>query len=141
ALALCQKLLVEGVPQPKRIILLSPWLDLTLSNPDIRSIDRNDPFLGVAGLRRAAIAYAGGHDLNDYMLSPINGPLDGLGLITIFIGTNDVFVADARRLKVLAGQQGISIDYREYGEMVHVWMLLSFRESRQAQEEIKLLLV
>lgn len=141
ALALCQKLKVENVPQPQRIILLSPWLDLTLQNPEISLIDPLDPFLGVPGLRKAALAYAGGRDLNGYMLSPINGPLDGLGAISIFIGSNDILVADTRRLKMLANQKGIPIDYREYKDMVHVWMLLYFRESRQAQEEIKQLLI
>jgi len=140
ALALCQKFKIENVHQPQRIILLSPWLDLTLSNPEIKFIDQSDPFLGIPGLRRAALAYAGGYDLHNYMLSPINGALDGLGQISIFIGSNDIMVADTRKLKMLAEQQGISIDYRECKDMVHVWMLLYFRESRQAQEEIKQLL-
>jgi epsilon-lactone hydrolase len=141
ALALCQKLKVKSVAQPKRIVLLSPWLDLTLNNPEIDFIDPHDPFLGISGLRRAAIAYAGGHDLHGYMLSPINGPLDGLGAISVFIGSNDILVADTRKLQMLAKQKGVSIDYREYKDMVHVWMLLYFRESRQAQEEIKQLLI
>ena len=141
ALALCQKLRLENAPQPQRIILLSPWLDLTLTNPEIKLIDPHDPFLGISGLRKAALAYAGGSDLKDYMLSPINGPLDGLGPISIFIGSNDVLVADTRRLQMLAKDQGVSIDYREYKDMVHVWMLLYFRESRHAQEEIKQLLI
>jgi len=141
ALALCQKLKVGNVAQPKRIVLLSPWLDLTLSNPEINRIDSHDPFLGISGLRRAALAYAGGYDLHGYMLSPINGPLDGLGAISIFIGSNDILVADTRRLQMLAKQNGVLIDYREYKDMVHVWMLLYFRESRQAQEEIKQLLI
>lgn len=140
ALALCQKLKREQVPQPKRIILLSPWLDLTLSNPDIDAIDHLDPFLGIQGLRKAALAYSGGYDLSHYLLSPINGPLAGLGPISIFIGSNDIFVADARKLRMLAAQQGVSILYREYPDMVHVWMLLNFPESRQAQQEIEMLL-
>lgn len=140
ALALCQKIKVGNVAQPKRIVLLSPWLDLTLKNPEIDLIDQHDPFLGVPGLRKAALAYARGCDLDNYMLSPINGPLDGLGAISIFVGSNDILVADARRLEMLAKQKGVSIDYREYKDMVHVWMLLYFRESRQAQEEIKQLL-
>ena len=136
-----QKMTVKNVAQPRRIILLSPWLDLTLNNPDINTIDSHDPFLGVPGLRKAALAYAGGHDLRGYMLSPINGPLDGLGEISIFVGSNDILVADTRRLQVLAKQKGVSVDYHEYRDMVHVWMLLYFRESRQAQEEIKQLLI
>lgn len=141
ALALCQRLKEENLPQPRRIILLSPWLDLTLTNPEIGSIDSHDPFLGISGLRKAAVAYSGGYDLNNYRLSPINGSLDGLAPISIFIGSNDILVADARKLRMMAKQRGIEIDYHEYSGMVHVWMLLYFPESRHAQEKIKQLIV
>lgn len=141
SLSLCQRLKDENLPQPRRIILLSPWLDLTLSNPDVRSIDSRDPFLGISGLRKAARAYAGGYDLNDYRLSPINGSLEGLAPISIFIGSNDILVADARKLRMIAKQRGIEIDYHEYSGMVHVWMLLYFPESRHAQKKIEQLIV
>jgi acetyl esterase/lipase len=136
ALALAQKMLEEDVPQPGKIILLSPWLDITLKNPEITSIDRMDPFLGVHGLRKAASAYAGNTDPGNFMLSPVNGPLEHLGKISIFIGSKDIFVADTRKLNRLMEAKGITLNYREYKDMVHVWMLLNFRESKQAREEI-----
>ena len=141
ALALCQKLKFDNIPQPGRIILLSPWLDITLKNPEIKILDAEDPFLGVQGLRQAGLAYAGNSDPNYFMLSPINGPLTELGQITIFIGTKDLLVADTRRLLALAHEQEVSIDYREYEDMVHVWMLLYFRESKKAQKEIEELIL
>lgn len=45
ALALAQKIRDENDPQPGQIILLSPWLDITLTNPNINDIDGIDPFL------------------------------------------------------------------------------------------------
>ena len=141
SLGLCQRLKFENLPQPRRIILLSPWLDLTLTNPVIHSIDSHDPFLGISGLRKAALAYSGGYDLNDYRLSPINGSLYEIASVSIFIGSNDILVADARKLTMMAKNRGIEIDYHEYSGMVHVWMLLYFPESRHAQEKIKQLIV
>lgn len=141
ALACAQKMKCDNIEQPDKIILLSPWLDLTLKNPQIRTIDPFDPFLGVPGLRKAGLAYAGGADLENFMLSPINGPLDELGEISIFVGSKDILVADARRLNVLATERGISINYREYKDMLHVWMLLNFPESKLAQAEIMKLIV
>src|SRR4051812_7463006 len=35
ALGVAQTLAQEGLPQPRQLVLLSPWLDLTISNPDI----------------------------------------------------------------------------------------------------------
>lgn len=136
ALALAQKIKLETLPAPRKIILLSPWLDITLSNPAIKDLDRLDPFLSVEGLRKAGLAYAKGAATNHFMLSPINGPLRGIGEISIFIGSRDLLVADTRELKKRAAAQGIVVNYREYEDMVHVWMFLGFPEATAAQQEI-----
>ena len=136
ALALAQKIKLEELPSPGQLILLSPWLDITLTNPAITEIDRLDPFLSVKGLRRAGAAYAGRSDPNDFMTSPITGDLDEIGEISIFVGTRDILVADARKLYYRAKERGIFVNYREYPDMVHVWMFLSFPEARLAQQEI-----
>ena len=136
ALALTQRLKVENLPLPCHTILLSPWLDVTLSNPEIPMIDRIDPFTGIEGLRLAGKVYAGDSDPTHYLLSPINGPLKGLGKISIFAGTKDILVADSRKLKSLAESQGATIDYYEYKDMIHAWMLLYLPESKKAKNEI-----
>ena len=136
ALGLAQKMSAEHQSLPAKIILLSPWLDITLSNPDVQKIDATDPFLSARALRKAGLAFAGDAEPRQPMLSPINGSLQGLGEITVFIGSRDLLVADARRLQRLAKEQKVTINYREYPDMVHVWMFLYFRESRQAKREI-----
>jgi acetyl esterase/lipase len=136
ALALAQRMKSGNTTQPEKIILLSPWLDITLSNPEIKKISPVDPFLSVVGLRKAGQCYAGNSDLENFMLSPINGPLEQLGPISIFVGSKDIFVADTRKLVKFARKRGISINYREYPDMVHVWMLLNFQESKAARHEI-----
>jgi monoterpene epsilon-lactone hydrolase len=136
ALALAQRLRIDDLPQPKQIILLSPWLDITLSNPEIERLDPIDPFMGIEGLRMAGKAYAGNADPGHYLLSPINGRLEGLGKISIFVGTREILVADARKLKTLLALKSIDINYREYKGMIHAWMLLHFPESKKAKDEI-----
>jgi epsilon-lactone hydrolase len=135
-LALAQRLKHENIEQPDKIILLSPWLDVTLTNPEIKEISPLDPFLSVIGLRKAGLCYAGNSDPENFMVSPIYGSLEHLGSISIFIGSKDILVADARKIVRQAHQKGISINYREYPDMVHVWMLLNFYESKVARREI-----
>ena len=136
ALALAQKMKNENINQPGQIILLSPWLDITLTNPDIKDIDPNDPFLGKESLQQAGKLYAGSTNPDHYLLSPINGPLDGLGKISVFAGTNEILVADTRKLKSLAKSKGIHLNYYEYANMVHAWMFLNFPESKRAKQQI-----
>jgi acetyl esterase/lipase len=136
ALALAQKIRNEKIAQPAQVILLSPWLDITLTNPDIKDIDPNDPFLGKESLQQAGKLYAGSTDPNYYLLSPINGPLDGLGKVSVFAGTNEILVADTRKLISLAKSKGVRLTYYEYENMVHAWMFLNFPESKRARQQI-----
>lgn len=78
------------------LTLLSPWLDMTLSIPAIKEIDRFDPLLNVEGFRKAGVVYARRADPTSFMLSPVNGDLEELGKISIFIGSRDILAADAR---------------------------------------------
>jgi len=136
ALGLAQKIVIEKLKPPLKIILLSPWLDISLTNPAIEDINRFDPFLSVKGLRRAGLSYKDNDSENNAFLSPIYGPLKQLGEISIFIGTLDVLVADTRKLKSRADKEGVLINYNEYDKMVHVWMFLNFPEAKHAQKEI-----
>lgn len=136
-LALAKKLRdEEQVKQPKNIILLSPWLDVTMMNPDIAEVEKKDPMLGVPGLIAAGKMYAGDANPNNYLISPINGSLKGLGPITLFVGTHDVFIADCRKLERQATEEGVKICCCERKSMMHVWMLFSFPESKVATKQI-----
>lgn len=136
ALALSQVLREEGLSQPWKLILLCPWLDISLSNPDIAAIDPLDPFLSVPALRRAGKAYTGNGDARNFLVSPIYGGLKGLAEIVLFIGSRDVLAADARTLKRLAEEEGVQLHFHEYQDMVHMWMFMNFPEARAAQQQI-----
>ncbi|MFA9398083.1 MAG: alpha/beta hydrolase fold domain-containing protein [Clostridiaceae bacterium] len=136
ALALAQKMKKENNNTANQIILLSPWLDISLKNKDISSIDSKDPILSISGLKRAGKAYSGSSSPDNYLLSPINGEIEGLGKISIFIGTNDILEADARKFKTIAQERNISINYFEYKDMFHVWPFFNLPESKKALGQI-----
>ena len=136
SLALAQRLREDGLDQPGRVILLSPWLDATLSNPEIAEFDKIDPFLGVEGLQYGGAAYARDVDPKNYLVSPVYGSLRDLAPISLFIGTRDILFPDCRKLRERAADEGVDIDYREYDEMVHDWMLGPMPEAKHAIIEI-----
>ncbi|MFC6021266.1 alpha/beta hydrolase fold domain-containing protein [Plantactinospora solaniradicis] len=123
-LALVQSL-PPASPRPADIILMSPWLDATMTNPDISAIEPYDPMSSTGNLIRLAGMWAGPDDPSTPWLSPINGPLEDLGRVTIFAATNDILTPDARRLEHLAdGVAGTDLVLREFPDMTHAWMLL-----------------
>ncbi|WP_449355501.1 alpha/beta hydrolase fold domain-containing protein [Virgibacillus natechei] len=136
ALALAQLILEKGLPQPKQIILLSPWLDITMKNPDLCAFEKLDPMIGIHGAVEMGKSYAGDTDPNYYLLSPINGEKKGLGQISVFVGTHEVLFPDIRKFKNQAEAQGEKINYFEYPKMNHVFPVYPIPEAKKARKEI-----
>jgi monoterpene epsilon-lactone hydrolase len=136
ALALAHLLLLERLPQPKAIVLLSPWLDMSLTNPAIAALEADDPLLTVSELLECAEAYSGKEDVQQVLLSPIHADVRGLAPITVLVGTREIFLADSRRFRDLAHAAGTVLDYHEFEEMVHVWALRELPESAHARRLI-----
>lgn len=136
SLALAELLKKKNLPQPGNIILISPVLDMSFTNPEIHEVERLDPILSVKSLNEIGVLYGGERGTKDYLVSPIYGDFDGLGKISLFIGTNDILYPDAKRFKNMAAKEGIKINYYEYPSMIHVWPLLIFPESKKARGQI-----
>lgn len=121
---------------PASVIMLSPWLDVTLENPQIGQLSSTDPFLNVEALRNAGRAWAGRSNPRRMEISPIYGHLEDLPPLSLFIGTNDVLLADCRKLWDICAVTDVHLDYYEYEHMLHVWMLLPIREAVHAVAQI-----
>jgi monoterpene epsilon-lactone hydrolase len=140
ALAIAQQLRDAGRAQPVRLLLISPWLDITLEDPISVVLDEHDPMLGIAGLREAGRMYAEGTDPHDPRISPLHADLTGLGPFSLFIGTRDLLLPDARRFTARARDAGIDVDYGEYPGMFHNWVMQNIPEGREAMNHIERIL-
>jgi epsilon-lactone hydrolase len=137
ALALAQQLRDQKAPLPRALVLLSPWLDATVSDPRQRALARIDRLLDIPGTCAAGRIYAGDLPLTDPRVSPLFGTLRGLPPIAVFTGTHDLLNPDARHLKEKAEQEGARLKFREYDGMFHVWVAgPPIPETRQAVDEI-----
>lgn len=137
SLGLAQMLRDQGKPMPGKIILLSPWLDATGSDPLQQELEKHDVLLSVQGAQTAGQFWAGeGNDPATFPVSPLFAAIDKLPPIALFSGSHDVLYADALRLKEKADAQEIDIALHVGEEMQHVWMLLPIREAKLAQAQI-----
>ena len=136
ALAFSQLLAQQHISQPKNLILLSPWLDLSMENPEIQALEKKDPLLQKEYLIAMGKAWAGETDMHDPLLSPIYGNLRGLPKTSLFIGTHELFLADARKFRAQALSRGVTIDYHEYPKMNHDFLLFPIPEAKKALQEI-----
>lgn len=123
ALALEERIGQENLPMPAKTILISPWLDVRLTNPKIEEIQKNDKQLNKETLKLAGIAYAGDDGINSYLVNPIEGDLSKLKNVTILTGTYDILNPDVYVLKERAKEVGISIEVKEYEQARHIWLI------------------
>lgn len=107
-----------GLPPPAGLLLLSPWLDLTLSGGSVTAKADVDPILNPAWGRACAAAYAGDRPLNDPMVSPLFGP-DSLPPTLIQAGTDDILIDDARRLATRVP----TVELQEFPGLWHVFQV------------------
>ena len=136
ALGFAQMLRNENMQQPKEIILISPWLDISLGHKDIRKYEKKDPMLNVDNLRKIGRMWAGGAHPNSYRLSPMRGNLEGLGRISIFIGTHEICFPDAAELSRILNGEGIGHNYFEYNRMNHNFPLYPIKEGTASRVQI-----
>lgn len=132
-LALEERVGEENLPMPEKTILISPWLDVRLTNPAIDEVQKNDKQLNKETLKLAGIAYAGDDGINSYLVNPIEGDLSKLKNITILTGTYDILNPDVHLLKEKAEKVGIPIEVKEYEQAGHIWMI----EKNSSQELIQ----
>lgn len=132
-LALEEKVGEENLPMPAKTILISPWLDVRLTNPEIDEVQRKDKELNKETLKLAGIAYAGKDGINSYLVNPIEGELSKLKNVTIITGTHDILNPDVKVLKEKAEKVSAQIEVKEYEQAGHIWMI----ERNSSQELIE----
>jgi acetyl esterase/lipase len=115
----------RGGPQPDRLLLLSPWVDLTTSTPETAALDDVDPWLFLGKLQAYAGWWAGSSDdLARPEVSPALADLHGLPPALMFCGTRDLLVPGCRLLAARAAEAGWDLTYVEREGLLHVYPLL-----------------
>ena len=120
----CSASAYSAKKQPAKIILLAPWLDIALRQPQIPEIEQVNPLIDSIGLRKAGEVYRGELEEKDPRVSPLYGEMKSLGHLSIFISTHDQLWADCHDLHHSLLQQGIRHHYFEYPQMFHDWMMV-----------------
>ena len=134
ALALTEHFKGEGLPLPDELILLSPWVDAALDNPDIAEYAQKDPWLTLPWLRVCARHWAGDLDLRDWRVSPLYGDLSGLPPATVFVGTREIFYPDV--IRFFDRLEGAENELIVGQEMDHDYPVFPTPEAAAALEKI-----
>ncbi|HTQ22699.1 PE domain-containing protein [Mycobacterium sp.] len=110
---------------PASMVLLSPWLDLSDTNPNIAYV--HDPFLPPlgSGAQNIGKVWAGNLPVSDYEVSPLNGSLKGLPPTYVYSGSLDEVSPDALVLQQEAVAQSAPISFAMVNGEIHDWIFLT----------------
>ncbi|OBA96291.1 hypothetical protein A5662_18100 [Mycobacteriaceae bacterium 1482268.1] len=130
ALAAIQHLVAGNRPVPTSLVLVSPFLDVTMSNPAIAVVE--DPVLDAGSLRESGLLWAGHRDPQDPFVSPLYGSLDGLPPTVVYSGSLDVLFPDVLALQRRARQAGSPMTFDLRDGRIHNWAMLPLtRDGRE----------
>ncbi|HUP91780.1 MAG TPA: alpha/beta hydrolase [Solimonas sp.] len=137
ALALAHAIRDQGLPPPAALVLISPWLDLTLAGASHAERAARDPLLGKPWLAASARHYAGSAT-SDKAVSPLFGEQAGLPPMLIQVGSEEILISDAEDLAGSAAEAGVPVQLHEFEGMWHDFQLHAglLRESDEAVAEI-----
>ena len=86
-----KKIAEDKLVQPSKTILISPWLDVTMSNKEIDEVQKKRLKIKQNILKIVGIVYAKTEEnTTNYLVSPIYGKLENLKNIVVYTGTNDI---------------------------------------------------
>lgn len=124
----------RGGPHADRMVLHSPWVDLTLTAPGTDDFVRRDPWLHPGKGRAYGRWWAGSDDdLRRPEVSPVFADLAGLPPALMFYGTRDLVGAGCRLLSRRATSAGWAMQAVEEPGLIHVYGLMpGLPEARRA---------
>ena len=138
AAGLCVTLTDEGEALPDELVLISPAVDMTLSNPELKTYEAVDPMLALKGLRVMGEAWIGEADPRSPAISPIHAdPSCFAGSdVTIYAGTRELFYPDIKLFAETLDAAGVSVTFRVGEDLNHDFPLFPIREGKHAIDEI-----
>jgi epsilon-lactone hydrolase len=138
-LSLLLKLRDCGKTLPDAAVAMSPWTDLALTGPSLKSNAAADPMLNAADLPELAGYYLGGADPRTPYASPLYGDTARLPPVMIQVGSDEILRDDAVRMAEKLRADNPRSRLEVWRRMPHVWQLFVplLPEARGAMAQIR----
>jgi len=134
ALALLISIKHDHLRMPAAVVCLSPWTDLTGKGDSNMKNAKKDILLNAENLRKAADIYKGQASIDDPLISPLNGNMEGFPPLLIQVGSDEILLSDSVDLTSKAKAAGVDVSLEIWKGMQHVWQFAGemVPESKQA---------
>jgi acetyl esterase/lipase len=111
----------SGRALPAAAVPISPWADLSMTNPSLTGNEEADALGQLGGLVMGAEAYLGDRPATDPQASPVHADLAGMPPMLVQVGTGEILFDDAVQLVGALERAGGDVLFERYEEMFHIW--------------------
>ena len=119
-----------------KLVLVSPWVDVTMSNPDIKKFEKTDHMTSTYGLVECGKMWASDIDRKDYRISPLYGDFKGLPDILMFTGTNELLYPDLVKLNMMMLMNKVNVRLIQGYKQGHIYPLYPNKIGEKAVNQI-----
>ena len=135
--SLMQRLIKNQMQLPSKIILISPVMDASMTNPEIEKVDAIDPMLSKAGVLSAKKMCVEDNNLKSELISPLYGTFYNFPPTVLFLAENDITYPDQKLAVEKLIEAGVNLEIIEGKNMPHIWPFLPvMKEAKTALKEI-----
>lgn len=121
---------------PSRLILFSPWTDMTATADSYTECADKDPLLTRAYIEAVREAYAPGADWNEACYSPLFADLRGLPPTLIQVGGREILRDDSTRLYQKLQEAQVPAVLQTWPDMWHVFQMFPLKAAGEAMEQM-----
>lgn len=132
ALELTLALKEQGRFQPGRLVLFSPWTDMSASGDSYTQREELDPMLTNRYIQSVRSAYAPHADYTHPTLSPLFADLSGLPPTLIQVGEREILYSDSEQLLHALIAAGVPCVLQSWPDMWHVFQMFPLKSAGEA---------
>lgn len=112
-----------GLPTAAASMLMSPWVDMTVSAETYESNRKTEAFFHKEVVEGLAAMFLAGGDPKDPLASPLYADLSGMPPLYIQVGGDETLLDDSRELERRARDAGVEVRLDVFPEQLHTFQM------------------
>jgi acetyl esterase/lipase len=120
-LVLLQRIRAAGQPMPACAVMLSPFVDFTLSSPSLVTNEKSDPMFSTSAMVGLRHHYIAPEDMLSSDASPLFGDFTGLPPLFFQSSASEMLRDDSLRAAERADAAGVSVEVELWANVPHVF--------------------
>ena len=112
-----------GLPTAAALLLMSPWVDMTVSNQTFETNRGTERFFYKEVVGALAAMYLGAADPKDPLASPLYADLSGLPPTYIQVGGDETLLGDSLQFDENARKAGVDVQVEVFPDQLHTFQM------------------